>query len=216
MKKALFYTFLIQFFIVFVITILGLIQMVHIKEGYLDKLFYFFIVELIAAVISIFKKADFFPEDKHENSSKENITLIASDFQKFNELKTHQKQIPNNEEPIALTEEDYFSTCQKLHDRFLEQEEFKNKVSGKNVKWKGLIHSISTEKDYIHIYLKIDTNSLNGFSAILPIEEKIKAFSYRKNDLVEIQGTLATSSTMPRISNATIDRILNTPITKAS
>jgi len=39
MKTALFYTFLVQFVVVFAITILGLLRIVTIDKAYLDKLF---------------------------------------------------------------------------------------------------------------------------------------------------------------------------------
>ena len=62
MKKALFYTFLSVLGVTAVVTLLGITQYLQIQEGYLDKLFYMLIAELIAPVIVLFTKTKFFDD----------------------------------------------------------------------------------------------------------------------------------------------------------
>jgi hypothetical protein len=53
--KVLFYVFLTIFSVTALITLLGIIQYVNIKGGYLDKLFYCLIVEVIGGIVALFK-----------------------------------------------------------------------------------------------------------------------------------------------------------------
>lgn len=83
MKQALFYMFLFVFGATAVVTLLGLTQMLPIKEGYLDKLFYLLIAESIAPVITLFKKTDFFgvtPQDARQiKDSRLSVVLLPKD-----------------------------------------------------------------------------------------------------------------------------------------
>ena len=79
MKKALFYTFLFVFASTAIITLLGLIELIPIKEEYLTKLFYALIVESIAPIIALFKRTEFFDE----KNNKLNLVLIPKeDFER--------------------------------------------------------------------------------------------------------------------------------------
>ena len=55
MTKTLFYVFLSIFCFTAVITLLGIIGYVDIKEGYLNKLFYGLILEVIGGIVALFK-----------------------------------------------------------------------------------------------------------------------------------------------------------------
>ena len=61
MKKHLFYTFLTVFALTAVITLLGILKLgVSIDEFYLKGLFAALLIELVGAVIAIYRKTDFF------------------------------------------------------------------------------------------------------------------------------------------------------------
>lgn len=60
MKKIFFYAFLFIFVLTAVVTLLGITQLIVIKEVYLSKLFYSLIIELVGVVILLFTKARFF------------------------------------------------------------------------------------------------------------------------------------------------------------
>lgn len=60
MKIILFFTFWTIFVATAFITLLGITEVITIKDGYLGPLFGALIIELIGAVISLFRKADFF------------------------------------------------------------------------------------------------------------------------------------------------------------
>ena len=53
--KVLFYVFIVIFSVTAVITLLGIIGYVNIKEGYLNKLFYSLIIEVIGGIVALFK-----------------------------------------------------------------------------------------------------------------------------------------------------------------
>lgn len=83
MKQALFYTFLCVFGATAAITLLGITQVLPVKEGYLDKLFYLLIAESIAPVIALFKKTDFFgvtaPNDQQVKDNRLSIVLLPKE-----------------------------------------------------------------------------------------------------------------------------------------
>ncbi len=80
MKKILFYTFITVFGATAVITLLGLVNLIDIDPNYLEKLFYLLIAEVIAPVIALFKKTDFFDENNFEKErSKINIVMLPKD-----------------------------------------------------------------------------------------------------------------------------------------
>ena len=64
MKIALFYSFLAIFVVTSIVTLLGVVKFVEIDEQHLNKLVIAFLIELAGAVILVYKKADFFIEDK--------------------------------------------------------------------------------------------------------------------------------------------------------
>jgi hypothetical protein len=53
--KVLFYVFVVIFSVTALITLLGIIGYVDIKTGYLDKLFYSLIVEVVGGIVALFK-----------------------------------------------------------------------------------------------------------------------------------------------------------------
>lgn len=73
MKTHLFYTFLVIFAATAVITLLGVTNVITIREGYLTGLVTAFLIELAGAVIAIFKSANFFAAEKVELSSESKI-----------------------------------------------------------------------------------------------------------------------------------------------
>ncbi|SFF60913.1 hypothetical protein [Sunxiuqinia elliptica] len=65
MKKVFFYTILILFLIITLTTLSGIVGIIpQINDKYLDKLFYSLIISLVSAVIFLFKKTDFFTDNK--------------------------------------------------------------------------------------------------------------------------------------------------------
>ena len=80
MKKTLFYTFMVIFGATALITLLGLIKAIHIEPSYLEKLFYLLLAEVIAPVIALFKKTNFFDEeDTSIDKSKINIVMLPKE-----------------------------------------------------------------------------------------------------------------------------------------
>ncbi|UCE58518.1 MAG: hypothetical protein JSU63_13870 [Phycisphaerales bacterium] len=70
MKPALFYSFLIIFILTAILTLAGVAGYVQIRETYLDALFASLLLELVAAVVTLFVKARFFdrPESGEDST----------------------------------------------------------------------------------------------------------------------------------------------------
>lgn len=77
MKKHLFYTFLSIFVVTALITLLGIIQAIQIDEFYLKGLFGTLILELMGALIGLFKGTDFFPDANEKASTNTSADSIA-------------------------------------------------------------------------------------------------------------------------------------------
>ena len=73
MKAHLFYTFLVIFAATALVTLLGVTNVIVIKDGYLTALVSAFLIELAGAVIAIFKSADFFDRNENKISTEADI-----------------------------------------------------------------------------------------------------------------------------------------------
>lgn len=67
MKKSFFYTFLWIFAATAALTLLGMADIVKIKDGYLDGLYYALILELVATVVALFRSTRFFGDSLYQN-----------------------------------------------------------------------------------------------------------------------------------------------------
>lgn len=108
MKKHLFYTFLVIFIITAAITILGILKIIIIDSFYLKGLFTSLIIELIGAVIAIYKGANFFSdidniskvENKNGKSIQEsNVVLVH----KNNEIIISSKNFDTHSSKIIVS-----------------------------------------------------------------------------------------------------------------
>jgi hypothetical protein len=75
MKKTLFYTFIAVFAATAFITLMGLVGVFEIEEHYLQKLFYLLTAEVIAPVIALFKKTNFFDESAGGQNDSKNAKI---------------------------------------------------------------------------------------------------------------------------------------------
>jgi hypothetical protein len=63
MRRALFYTFLAIFVLTALVTLLGIMGVVRIEDFYLKGLFGALLLELVGAIIGLFRGTDFFAQD---------------------------------------------------------------------------------------------------------------------------------------------------------
>jgi hypothetical protein len=70
MKQALYWTFLSVFGATALVTLLGITGLLTIDKEYLSKLFYLLILEVIATVITLFKRTTFFGDQLALDSAK--------------------------------------------------------------------------------------------------------------------------------------------------
>ena len=81
-KTVLFYTFLIIFIATSVITLLGVVGVLEIKDFYLKGLFLAFLIELAGTVIAVYRKADFFSDEEVIKTSNLSIKMPANETKK--------------------------------------------------------------------------------------------------------------------------------------
>jgi hypothetical protein len=217
MKKHLFYTFLFIFILTAFITLLGVINVVEIKEKYLNILFGTLILELIASVIALFKAADFFnetqsqPKDKNESETKA-IKTIKSEIDNIVKQKDTSKNIDITKLSPDKSASDYFTKLNVLEHRFHEREEFVNNLDGSKVSWSGYVDSVSGGKandDKITVSIRTKEDVLyQSFQASFPYEFKTKLFSLNKNDVICVKGTIRTDiRRMPDVNAESIELI---------
>ncbi len=211
MKTALFYTFLVQFVVVFAITILGLLRIVTIDKAYLDKLFYLLILETAGSVIGLFKKTKFFHDGGdmtdpagHMPNRIDSETPAAPKGMPT-EMTTREREpvvsdpLPETALPAALerlsTPGNYFRTYEALHNRFGEREEFQRRSHAELVTWRGRVRSMSSHANSVSIQLDTEASDYHhSFFASLPLEARERVFSLHKSDLIEVTGLLKTDN----------------------
>lgn len=197
-KDILFYTFLCIFILTAAITILGVIEVISIKSGYLNTLFTILVVELISAVIALFKKANFFVDDEIKFEQRDRV-VVQTEMSPSSELQSI------NPERSEISAVEYFKQYHGLDTRFHEQEEFAMKLNGRLVDWRGFVNSVGSYGDYISIQLRVSEEAGSDLiHADVSNKLKTKAFALQKGDPIAISGVLKTSFMphAPSVKNA--------------
>ena len=92
----------------------------------------------------------------------------------------------------ATTAHAYFLKLDTLADRFLEKQEFIERMSGLTVEWEGIVHGVSQRDVYISLRLTAEGISPERTVYVsLPESLRTKAFSLQKGDLVRVKGALS-------------------------
>jgi len=95
-KTHLFYTFLVIFAATAVITLLGVTNVIAVRDGYLTGLVTAFLIELAGAVIAIFKSANFFSPEKSE------ISVEAKVWESIRKLDTAFGYVKDRQDAQAI------------------------------------------------------------------------------------------------------------------
>jgi hypothetical protein len=72
-KGILFYTFVFMFVVTFAVTIMGITDVIKIRDGYLNVLFTGLVMEMVAAVIGLFKGTSFFDDEDDKESGRSSL-----------------------------------------------------------------------------------------------------------------------------------------------
>lgn len=95
----------------------------------------------------------------------------------------------------ALTVQAYFTTLRTLSERFLEKQEFVEKMSGRQIEWEGHVYSVSQRSSSISLAITpVGIQPERTVYADLPEALRTKAFSLQKGDLIRIKGKLSLST----------------------
>jgi hypothetical protein len=185
-KDVLFYTFLGIFIVTAIITFLGLLNLVQIKEGYLDKLLVVVAVECCGAVIGLFKKTDFFEDHKSETTETKHENCKSPVQKKTN-------SVTPKIGPVSAQE--YFDTLDKFSNRFAEQREFIASIHGSVINWRGAVCSVTGYSDGSASICLSPSNLVpcNYFYLKIPSSCSARALALHQGDVISFTTTLDTS-----------------------
>lgn len=195
-KDILFYTFLSIFIVTAIITFLGVLNLVQIKEGYLDTLFGVVLCESVGVVIALFRNANFFENQKPILCS-ETIMPSATREPK------HEICMSTVEEKASLrtqkigpaSAQEYFDTLDKFSNRFAEQSEFIASIHGSVINWRGAVCSVTRYSDGSANICLSASNLVpcNYFYLKIPSSCSARALALHQGDVIFFTTTLDTS-----------------------
>ncbi len=114
------------------------------------------------------------------------------------------------ESTIRNSMQEYFSTQERLHGRFLEKEEFVAKFVGQTVHWAGYVGHVASSKPSGNLSLVLQLRKGSGSSAIVFFGKdfRTKLFSLHEGDEVRVVGTFDGETALtPTINAISIDLI---------
>jgi len=195
-KDILFSVFISVFCVFALIAVLGVLKLVSIDAFYLNALFSAIILDLIAAVIFVFKNTDFFGETKHPQPT---ITVVpkTTTEQQTSEQQLLTKGDPEipNEELGPSTPQEYFDTLKLLEKRFAEHEDYISRMNGKTIHWKCYVCSVTgCYKGGASITLNPNgaEATINVIYLQVPKECRERAFRLSPGDLISFKCKLNT------------------------
>jgi hypothetical protein len=175
---------------------MGVLNLVQIKEVYLEKLLIVLAVECCGAVIGLFRKTDFF-EDQKPILCSETIEPSATiePQQEICKTTVQEKTDPLTQKIGPASAREYFDTLNKFANRFAEQSEFTACINGSVVKWNGVVNSASGQSDG-GAFISLTLDNLypsEHFFLNVPPTCSARALSLHKGDVISFTAILDTS-----------------------
>ncbi len=105
-----------------------------------------------------------------------------------------------------LTMIEYFSTLERLRDRYLENDEFIQSLQGKRVTWSGYVDSVKGSKSEVTLFIVVSKGSHKLANVRFPQEFRTKLFSLQAGDEVTVSGVYKTGTpSMPDVEGDSIE-----------
>ncbi|PYI93082.1 MAG: hypothetical protein DME97_07180 [Verrucomicrobia bacterium] len=210
MKKHLFYTVLVIFIVTSAITLAGTVRLLPIEEKYLDKLIWAFLLQLAAAIFSVFRKANFFTEEEKARLESVEVAIAQTRPAAQRTLLDPPPGMPKPVKTIDVAATGYFENLARLQDRPLERDTWLRDVNGKEVTWVGVFADINAQLETGGVQLQLHpTSSTNAtFFVFAPAALRDFAYSLRKGDRVRARGVINCSvlSRSPYITASLLER----------
>lgn len=188
MKKTLFYAFIVIFILTAAVTLLGITNVISIKDKYLGPLCAALLIELVGSVIGIYRKVDFFDDNNKSLDDNPFKSLNENGKSKSSNKIDNETKASRNKEIPELDE--YFTKLEKLSDRFREKDNLKKEYNGKIVEHSGLVTSVNKYDSNSLIAVNLKTESIFTIIIKLPMKLETDAFSLRKGDKIKVCGEL--------------------------
>ena len=214
MKKHLFYLVLVIFGATAAATLAALVELITIKEKYLDALVTLLLLEVAAAAIGLFKGADFFseeaaastasapdpvpppppaerlptPEPPAERVPSQPPMPVPSSAPASIEGKSSKPKRQSKRAPASEVSE-HLDAVAKVEDRFGEKLQLTKAALGKRMTGVGYVLSLEEAEDDLMLFVsRISPGGGIFFYCSLDPAFRERALQLRKGDLVEIVG----------------------------
>lgn len=216
MKKALFYTFLGVFIATAIVTLLGITNLLQVKDGYLGPLFTALLIELIGSVVGLYRATKFFDEAKIEvveaftpggissgGTPKVPQGVVAVEVPKvahepgplgnklFKDTLPRKIVTPiEGLEPGESRLEDVLKKLDTVKGRFVERDKFLASIQGERVYFRGLVSDVVRDTDGVGIILRPGNVGLMGIGVGVEKTSEEIASALREGDMIDIHGIL--------------------------
>jgi hypothetical protein len=111
-------------------------------------------------------------------------------------------------ERALRTYDGYRRESEKLKGRFAETEFFYREMQNKEVRWTGYVLNVSIREDGdVSFSMSVPPETWLCFAARFGAHERERLLALRRGELVEVEGTLADVSIVPRIAGRKIEII---------
>jgi len=195
MKKHLFYTALAIFIATSAVTLAAIFRLVPIEEKYLDKLIWAFLIQLAAAIISLFRRTNFFSEEEKIRLESVEVAVAQTAPTTRRTLSHERSDPPSPGKAIDIDAVAYFEKLARLHDQPLERDTWLREVNGKEVTWVGVFADIVGQFDTggAQLLLNPTSSSHSMFFVFVSAELRDLAYSLGKGDHVRARGIINCS-----------------------
>lgn len=215
-KQHLFYTFLFLFVLTAIITLLGVTNVLDIRDQYLAPLVGAFLLELAGAVIALYRGARFFehdeplrraPNESMPSVAKLQTETVATPQSPASPSSISKPQIesavapllptpPSSPPPSPALASDlakYFDSLEAFKGRYHEQQELRRETNGKHMNYIGHVGFVKSSGDQVQIMLHSPKGVLErNVAAFTSKEHETAAFALRQGDIVEAAGKVDT------------------------
>lgn len=208
MKKHLFYTFLGIFVATAIVTLLGITKVLIIDDKYLMPLVTALLIELVGAVVAMYKGTNFFDDENKDEGKVFREEIKPKTDSQDNEIDSYAPKPykilkdldTKSATPIDMAE--FFDRVESVKDRFKEKKKLYKELHESYVSYTGTVYTVNDSDGWVNI---VTENSSISFVIIwLPIKQEAEAYSLHKGDVVNTMGIIASEdrSTLSIYSNS--------------
>jgi len=217
MKKHLFYSVLFIFVVTSVVTLAGIAGFLTIPDKNMEKLEWAFLGQLAAAVITLFRKTDFFGEEQDRRIVRVESAIADTAPRRIDAEPGNLRQTPLEIiEPVrelGMNAAEYFQKLRTIEARPLERDTWLASIDRHYVTWEARLRNVShtSGSNHLQVALSVDSSSMTMFFFHSPLQFRDLVYSFQIGDMIRVRGRLSVSSMAfaPSIEGDHIERLTN-------